>query len=114
MKKSFTYPIDEAAFIEYQQSLVEGSLNDSELQVLGIAVQMINSAFKAGKKQAPKVWPTSMDDIIQFFVERGETKFLTHSPIVRFFSSLIYWMDDAYETGIKSNKVTNYEKSRGN
>ena len=106
MKKSFTYPIDEAAFIEYQQSLVEGSLNDSELQVLGIAVQMINSAFKAGKKQAPKVWPTSMDDVIQFFVERKETKFLTHSPLIKFFSSLIYWMNDAYAAGIKDNKVT--------
>lgn len=94
---------DKAAFIDYQKTLAENPLDAKRQEIIEFAFEMINKAFIAGKRQQPRPWPASMDDIIQFFVERGETKFLTYLPIREYFSRLIYWIDDAYEAGISEN-----------
>lgn len=87
-----TFPTTPDEFISYQETGAGRRLTNGEKEVLVLAVELLNQCYEIGKAGGPIFW------------EHNNKNSASAPAVNRFFASMQYWQQRAYEQGMEDAK----------
>ncbi len=93
MDSMITFPTTTEAFISYQESGINRSLDDLEKKLTEAVVGLVNDSYQEGVNGKENSY--TMKCVQRFYEERGKSTV----SFVRMWESICWWCDKAYQAG---------------
>lgn len=100
MIRKFTYPLNAAEFLAYQEECTGRNLSAGERELVLYAANLTNEAYEDGVDGRPAV--ISNSTVETFFNENGKSDRLNDPVVRRFFDALLFWMNEAHAAGMEA------------
>lgn len=100
MIRKFTYPLNVAEFLVYQEECTGRDLSARERELVLYSAKLTNEAYEDGVDGRPSM--ISSRTVETFFNENGKPDRLNDPVVRRFFDALIFWMNAAHAAGMEA------------